>query len=235
VGKVKRDMSKISEIQLYAPVKALLVAQGYDVKGEVGAADVVGVRGEDVVIVELKTGFSLTLLQQGVARQAITDAVYVAVPKWAGKAGWRAFKSNIALCKRLGLGVISVDLAPKTGNDVVQVHCDPVEFKPRKSKVRRNALLREFTRREGDPNKGGMTRTTIMTGYRQEAMRIAVHLSENGPCKGAAVALAVEVTGATRLMADNHYGWFYRVAQGIYTLSDAGAVAVSCNFKGETP
>ena len=33
------------EQDLYAPVKALLEAQGYEVKGEVGAADVVGIRG----------------------------------------------------------------------------------------------------------------------------------------------------------------------------------------------
>lgn len=212
-------MKQISETSLYAPIKALLETQGYVVKGEVGAADVVGVRGEEVVIVELKTGFSLTLLQQGVARQAVSDVVYVAVPKWAGKAGWRAFKGNLGLCKRLGLGVISVDIKL----DAVKVHCDPAEFKPRKSKARRAALLREFTRREGDPNKGGMARSTIMTGYRQEAMRVAAFLAEHGPSRGALVAKSVQVPGATRMMAANHYGWFYRVAQGVYTLSDAGA------------
>ncbi len=215
-------MSKISETQLYAPVKSLFEEQGYEIKGEVGAADVVGVRGDEVVIVELKTGFSLTLLQQGVARQAVTDMVYVAVPRWKGRAGWRAFKGNMGLCKRLGLGVISVDLA----KDAVQVHCDPVAFKPRKSKVRRAAVLREFNRRAGDPNKGGMARETIMTGYRQEAMRCAGFLAENGPSKGAVVARAVEVPTATRMMADNHYGWFYRAAKGIYALSDAGLAAI---------
>lgn len=41
------------ERDLYAPVKRLLEAQGYVVKGEVGAADVVGVKaGLDPVIVE---------------------------------------------------------------------------------------------------------------------------------------------------------------------------------------
>ncbi len=40
------------EDQLYPPVKAMLVAQGYEVKGEVGAADVMARRGgEDPVIV----------------------------------------------------------------------------------------------------------------------------------------------------------------------------------------
>ena len=47
------------EQDLYAPVKALLEAQGYEVKGEVGAADVVAIRGgEAPVVVELKLRFS---------------------------------------------------------------------------------------------------------------------------------------------------------------------------------
>jgi len=50
------------EDQLYPPVKALLERQGYDVKGEVGAADVMAVRdGEPPVIVELKLRFSLKI------------------------------------------------------------------------------------------------------------------------------------------------------------------------------
>ncbi|NVK13975.1 MAG: hypothetical protein HWE35_07305, partial [Rhodobacteraceae bacterium] len=70
------------EDQLYAPVKALLEAQGYAVKGEVGAADVVAVRGaEPPVIVELKLKFSLSLFHQAIARLAITDHVYIAVPR----------------------------------------------------------------------------------------------------------------------------------------------------------
>ena len=36
-------MTAMREQDLYAPVKALLTRQGYEVKGEVGAADVVAV------------------------------------------------------------------------------------------------------------------------------------------------------------------------------------------------
>ncbi|MCB1343705.1 MAG: hypothetical protein KDK24_22065, partial [Pseudooceanicola sp.] len=58
-----------TERALYAPVKALLERQGYTVKGEVGAADVVARRGDEpVVIVELKLRFSLSLFHQAVAR-----------------------------------------------------------------------------------------------------------------------------------------------------------------------
>ncbi|MEQ9675650.1 MAG: DUF2161 family putative PD-(D/E)XK-type phosphodiesterase, partial [Roseovarius indicus] len=144
-------MSRPAETDLYPPVKAWLESLGYEVKAEVGPADVVACRaGDEPLLVELKTGFSLTLLQQAVARQAISDAVYVAVPRWQGKAGWRAFKGNVGLCKRLGVGVLSV----RAEDAFVQVHCDPVPFQPRKSKRRRERLLTEFARREGDPNAG---------------------------------------------------------------------------------
>ena len=55
----------IKETDLYAPIKRLLEGQGYIVKGEVGAADLVACRDdEDPVIVELKTGFTLSLFHQ---------------------------------------------------------------------------------------------------------------------------------------------------------------------------
>ena len=207
-------MAGLKETELYAPVKTWLEGLGYEVKAEVGAADVVAVQdGAPPVVVELKTGFSLTLLQQAVARQAITDAVYVAVPRWAGKAGWRAFKGNTGLCKRLGLGVLSVRL--KDG--FVQVHADPGPFQPRKSKLRTSRLLGEFAKRAGDPNEGG-TRGKVVTAYRQDAERCRDYLAEHGASRGRDVAKATGVDRATTIMRDNHYGWFEKVETGIYRL-----------------
>ena len=216
-------MGKLSETDLYKPVKAFFDALGYEVKSEIGAADIVAVRaGEDPLIVELKTGFSLTLLQQAVARQAVTDQVYVAVPRWKGKAGWRAFKGNVGLCKRLGLGVMTVN--PDLSE--VQIHHDPAPFRPRKIKKRQTSLMSEFERRTGDPNKGGAVRQGIITSYRQEALRCAIFLAEHGDSKGRDVAKGAEVVKATTIMRDNHYGWFERVELGIYRLSEAGQQAI---------
>jgi len=221
-------MTRIPETALYAPVKAHLETLGYDVKAEVGAADVVACRpGEAPLIVELKVGFSLTLLQQAVARQAISDTVYVAVPRWAGKSGWRAFKGNIGLCRRLGVGVMSVRLR----DGFVQVHADPAPFVPRKSKKKTAALVKEFARRDGDPNNGG-TRGAIVTAYRQDADRCLRFLAQNGPSKGAQVAQATGVTRATRMMADNHYGWFERTSRGVYALTRAGQDAADGSGAG---
>jgi len=214
---------KPKETDLYPPVKALLEGQGYAVKGEIGAADIVAVRGDDdPVVVELKTGFSLSLFHQGIERQAITDVVYIAVPRGTGRAFHKALAANTSLCRRLGLGLMTVRL--KDG--LVEVHADPSPYKPRKSKIKKARLLREFAKRTGDPNAGGATRQGLMTAYRQDALRCARTLSELGPTKAAQVAKASGVERARTLMAANHYGWFERVDTGIYALCAKGSDAL---------
>lgn len=215
------------EDQLYPPIKALLERQGYEVKGEVGPADVVARRGDEPpVIVELKLRFSLSLYHQAVTRQAITDHVYLAVPKPAGKTARRMLKDNLAMCRRLGLGLI-VLRADGHGAVGAEVLCDPGPYAPRKSKARQARLLREFDRLAGDPNTGGATRGGIVTGYRQDALRCAAHLAGQGPSRGADVARATGVVQATRLMRENHYGWFDRVATGTYALTPAGEAGLA--------
>ena len=213
-------MAAIRETDLYAPVKAHLEAAGYEVKAEVGPADVMGVMGEEIVVVELKAGFSLKLLQQAVARQKITDTVYVAVPRWQGRAGWQAFKGNVELCRRLCVGVLSVRLA----DGVVEVHADPKPFQPRRSPMRRARMLGEFTRRSGDPNTGG-SGGKVVTAYRQDAEKLAAYLAAHGNSKGAVVAKATGVGRATEMMRVNHYGWFERVSVGVYGLTGDGKAA----------
>lgn len=210
------------EDQLYPPVKALLEAQGYEVKGEVGAADVMARRGQDdPVIVELKLRFSLSLFHQAVTRQSVTDLVYIAVPRPTGRQARRMLKDNLALCRRLSLGLITV-----LPDGRCEVQCDPGPYAPRKSKKRKQRLLREFDHLQGDPNAGGATRHGIVTAYRQDALRCAAYLAEHGPTKGAEVAKATNVARATNLMASNHYGWFERVAKGIYQLTEGGGLGL---------
>lgn len=217
----------MKETDLYPPIKALLEGQGYEVKSEVGACDVMALRpdapGDDPVIIELKTGFSLSLIHQAIARQTVTDVVYVAVPRGKGRRWWAACKQMRMLCRRLGIGLILVRLA----DGHVEVALDPGPYRPRQSKPRKSRLLREFARRSGDPNTGGATRAGLVTAYRQDALRLAAHLAGNGPCKGAEVARATGVAQATRMMRDNHYGWFDRIDTGIYALSPRGSAALS--------
>ena len=208
------------EADLYPPIKAYLQRQGYDVKGEVGAADVVGRRGDEVVIVELKRSFSLALFHQGVERLALTDAVYLAVPA-GGKA--KALKANVKLARRAGLGVLTV----RERDGLVEVLADPGPYAARQSKSKRKKLLRAYDRLKGDPNAGGATRHGIVTGYRQDALACARFLAVHGPSKGSVVKEWTEVPQATQIMAADHYGWFTRVSRGIYGLTAAGQKGIA--------
>jgi len=209
----------VTETELYPPIKGFLEGQGYDVKAEVGAADIVAMRpGEDPLIVEMKTRFSLVLFHQAVERQALADLVYVAVPRGTGRGFGKALKANTALCRRLGLGLLTVRLR----DGFVEAHCDPGPFAPRISKPKRQRLLREFSRRVGDPNTGGATRVALVTAYRQDALRCAAHLAAQGPSRGRDVKAATGVERATEIMRADHYGWFERVETGVYALTPKG-------------
>ena len=213
-----RDVPK--ETDLYPPIKTFLQSQGYEVKGEVGAADIVALRGDEPpLIVELKTGFSLALFHQGIARLAITDQVYLAVPAGGRR---KALAANVALARRAGLGVMTV----RARDGLVEVLADPGPYAARKSPKKTTQLLRAFARLDGDPNDGGATRHGIVTGYRQDAVKCARALAA-GARPVADVRAETDVPQARQIMADNHYGWFERIARGVYALTDAGQRALS--------
>jgi hypothetical protein len=204
------------ETTLYAPVKALLEAQGYEVKAEVQGCDVVAVRGDEPpVIVELKRQFGLALVLQGIDRLAVTDAVYVAVGAWPPR-----MDDVRRLLRRLGLGLIVV------GHGRADVVLDPVPYVPRRDRRRATRLLGEHRRRIGDPNTGGTTRRPIMTAYRQEAERCLVHLA-SGPARLRDLRAAGDVPKAPAILRDDVYGWFERVERGVYRLTPRGEAALA--------
>jgi hypothetical protein len=206
------------EVALYAPVKALLEAQGYEVKGEVNGCDVVGTRGDEPpVIVELKRSFSLALVHQGIDRLAMTDSVYLAVGSWPKR------QADVRrLCRRLGLGLMVIT------NGRADVLEDPLPYRPRRDVRRVGRLLREHQRRVGDPTSGGSTRQPIMTAYRQEALRCA-RLLEAGPMAIREMRPLADVPHAGAILRDDVYGWFERVERGTYALTPKGLAALDAD------
>lgn len=209
------------ESDLYAPVKAFLEAQGYVVKGEIGGCDALGTRGgEPPVIVELKLQFNLALVLQGVDRLALTDRVYLAVARPRGRRGAGAFDRGVLkLCRRLGLGLMTVETTPPG----VEVLVDPVPYRPRKKTRRLGRLLGEHARRVGDPTRGGVTRTPIVTAYRQEALRCALLIREGQRASLKALRETGVVPNAASILQRDVYGWFERVSRATYTLTERAA------------
>ena len=215
--------AKGRESDLYPPVKAFLEAQGYEVKGEVGGCDAVGTRGgEPPVIVELKLQFNLALVLQGVDRLSLTDRVYLAVPRPRGRRGpaVSAYHRHVRkLCRRLGLGLMTVETTPPG----VEVLHDPEPYHPRKKTERLGRLLGEHARRAGDPTRGGVTRTPIVTAYRQEALRCALLIRDDRCGSLKALRETGVVPNASRILQRDVYGWFHRVERATYALTERAA------------
>jgi hypothetical protein len=208
------------EADLYPAVKAFLAGQGYVVKSEIGACDVMAVRGDEPpVIVEMKTGFTLSLIFQGVQRQTMFENVYIAVPA-PGPKGWASrYNDMVLLCRRLGLGLLVV-------GERVEAHLDPGPYQPRARTAKAGRLLREFQRRVGDPNVGGTTGVKRMTSYRQDALLLAQALLP-GPAAPRKLAAATGVARAGTILLADHYGWFERVEKGVYALTPRGMAIVT--------
>jgi hypothetical protein len=209
----------VKETELYGPVKAYLQEHGYVVHGEVKNCDVTGTRGEELVVVELKTGANMKLLVQATDRQRITDSVYVAIPAPKSQRGshWRGVKRVLRM---LELGLLIVHFG-KAGARVEQVF-GPEPYQRQKRKARRRAVIQELARRTGDHNVGGSTGVQRVTGYREEAIHIGCALQQMGPSSPKALRSVGTVKRTGRLLADNHYGWFQRVQHGVYALTPEG-------------
>lgn len=202
------------EADLYPPLKAALEALGFEAKGEVQGCDVVAVRGDEVVVVELKRQLNLTVLLQAVDRFAITDDVYVGVP--AGLAVWRRDRKRVLkLLRRVGLGLVLI-------GDRVEFVLDPNPSRPRRDPRRQARLKHEFETRVGDPVRGGLPGSRArLTAYRQRAVTLAIALRD-GPAKASILAKDVGDPKARDVLYRNVYGWFRRQGGGIYELSERG-------------
>lgn len=215
----------MAESDLYPPIKAFLESQGYEVKGEIGACDIVAVRDDEgPLVVELKQGLTLALLLQAVDRLSVSDTVYIAFRVGKGKSGaWRTKRKQvISVLRRLGVGLLTVST-----RDRVEAVLDPAPYQPRKNSTRQARLLKEFAERVGDPEAGGSSSRQRLTAYRQDALRIARELAEDGVLKASVIRDRTAIARCGTILRDNHYGWFDRVKTGYYELTPKGVGAMT--------
>ena len=214
----------LGEAALYLPVKRFFESQGFEVKGEVNGCDLVARRGEEPpVIVELKLRFTLALVLQGIDRLAISERVYLAVPRPPRTARGLSPEAPAVrrLCRRIGLGLLLVGRRSGT----IAIIEEPVPYRPRRAAARTAQLIDEFARRTGDGNIGGRNRTPIVTAYREDALRCARVLA-GGPMPLKALRAATGVADAAQILQRDVYGWFRRLGRGIYALSENGQAAL---------
>lgn len=217
-----------SETELYAPIKQYFEKLGYTVRGEVKHCDLVAMRGEEPpVIVELKKSFNIPLLVQGIDRLKMTDQVYVAfeLPN-KGRAPHRLHWDDVRrLCRRLGLGIITVQFY-KRKQPAVDIVCEPVPYTPRHNKRAAARVVHEFRERSGDYNVGGSTQRKLMTAYREKSLHCAYLIRRQGPLSPRRLRELTGNKNAGDLLQKNFYRWFVRQSRGIYGITPLGEQAL---------
>lgn len=212
------------EKDLYESVKIFLEDMGFKVQAEVKDCDVVGQKGEDLVIVELKRNLSVRLLTQAVQRQKLGADVYVAVPKPARYKYDKKHKELLHLLRRLELGLLFV--TPEKRFVEAALHPQPLNLKQilNTGKKKRNALEKELEQRQFDMNQGGSSKTKIMTAYREQALFLCCALSEGESYTARELSelTGVEQTKLSAMLRRNYYGWFEQPKKGVYCLTEEG-------------
>ena len=205
------------ETQLYEPVKQLLVSLGYRVRAEVQSCDVVGLRGQELVVVELKRNLSFDLLAQAVERQSRADMVYLAVPEPARGFSSSKWKRVKRLLCRLDIGLILVSF--KTHPPFARLVLHPMPSTGRRSNKRKTSIINEVSARTRNENQGGTTRTKLMTAYRENALQIACYIKVLGPMTPAQLRSLGTGPKTHSILYKNFYGWFHRPSRGIYDIT----------------
>jgi len=213
----KTASTQLAETDLYPPIHNYLVAQGYTVRSEVQNCDITATKGDELIVIELKRSFSTELLIQAAKRQRIADSVYVALPRPQSRRAWRGRQH---LLRRLELGLIWVSFQSKQPSVEIVFH--PLPFQRQKRRQAKRAVLSEMARRSGDFNTGGSRRRKIVTAYRENAVHIACLLDRLGQLSPRQLRTLGTGPKTHSILYSNFYGWFERVARGVYGLSEQG-------------
>lgn len=219
------QIEALKESDLYLPVKEYLEKQGYRVNAEVNNCDITATRDGELLVVELKSRFNAALLMQAADRQRAADAVYVAIPHPRSIRNRKHWNGMCHLLKRLEIGLILVRFL-KSGPRI-EIAFHPAPYRVVREHNRRRAILREIHDRTGNYNTGGVKGTKLVTSYREEAIHIAC-LLEGGEALSPAELKQRGAGGRTQsILSKNFYGWFERVARGVYRLHPAGKKALT--------
>ena len=211
----------MTETTLYAPVRDFFETRGFRVRGEVASCDLAAERDGRVVAVELKVRLELRLLEQAVERQRSADLVYVAIPADAFARRRSRRLQQQRLVRRLEVGLITV-----SEHGHVDVHFHPEPYRPKRRRSGRATLLREIAARSSDDNTGGSRGGPKMTAYREGALKVAWTLSRLETASPKRLKEQAGVPKAPAIVQKNYYGWFVRVAPGVYALTSSGEEAI---------
>ena len=200
----------MKESDLYNPVKNYFSGLGFDVKGEVCGCDLVALKDDHLIIIELKLNFNIKLLYQATRRLSSTPYVYVAIAKPTTRqkmSFWTMIKS---LSRRLHIGLIIVD------QDSIKILNEPGKFTAKNSMKNRRTIINEFNGRKVALNTGGITGIKLETAYLEKAVHVAVILAKQKKSSASDLIKKGAPDNTYKILYQNHYNWFEKIEKGIY-------------------
>lgn len=216
--------TKKYEADLYKPVQAHFTNLGFNVHAEVNDCDVVALKAEELIIIELKLSLNVGLLTQAANRQKLTPNVYIAIPKPNYSLRKRKWRELVHLVRRLELGLILIDFGKKS--PYLQVVHEPGPFDRKRSftqnKKHRDRLLKEVGGRKSNTNIGGTTQRKVMTAYKENAIQIAFYLDHLGAMSASELRKIGTGDKTYSIVYQNYYKWFQRVDKGVYHVTEYG-------------
>jgi hypothetical protein len=218
------EKKKILEVDLYKPIQTHFIKEGYEVYGEVKDCDITAIKGDELIVIELKLTLNIELLIQATKRQRLTDVVYIAIPKPKMNLRSKRWTDICHLIKRLELGLIIVSFTGNRKKTEIMFHPTPFDRSKsmRQNKRKRQSLLTEINGRSADFNVGGSNRTKIMTAYKENCIQIACYLDQYGPLSPRALLEMGTGKKTSSILTKNFYKWFERIKRGTYVISEKG-------------
>lgn len=210
------------ETDMFNAVASFLLGKGYDVRAEVNNCDIVGMKDDEIVIVELKLKFNIDLLLQASDRLRYTNNVYIAIPHNEINLFKKKGKKKRHLLRTLEVGLLTVKV--EEDEYIVKEVLEPKKLDKKilqnRNKKKRERLINEFKGRESLKNIGGSTRVSIHTAYKELAIKIANELKD-GPLSTRELRDRLgDNKKITSILQKNFYGWFIRVERGVYKLNE---------------
>ncbi len=211
----------MTETDLYAPVQKYFAQLGYTIDAEVKDLDVLCIREEQSVVIELKNELNLKVITQSALRQKMFDWVYVAI--WTPKnMRQQAFKDKVYLLKRLGIGLILVSPHALSVDIYHEPMIHPIEEYQRRNRKKKKKIIEELKKRRTHMNIGGTHRKKIITAYKEDALIILDYLKKHESMPLSQITQDTQIKRTGTIVQKNFYGWFKRVQRGVYALTDVG-------------
>lgn len=223
--------NNFKETDLFLPIKNFFEKNNYKVQGEIKNCDIICIKNDDIIAIEIKKSFNLKVLYQAMDRKVFSNYVYIAIsrPKNFRK---KEVKHMIKILKSLNIGLITVALdSPIKTVDII---LKPDFKKIYKNSKKKKIILNEFENRNLSYNLGGSSSKNdfILTSYREKCIFIVCILKILKKASPKQISSLTNINNVGNILRNNHFSYFKKIERGIYTLSNQGLNIFSDeNFK----